>query len=256
MTTTIGLTRVPLPTLQRLLEALDRRRIECPLSAAELTDVGASLFAEDVMAALHGLDSAGARVTLAVAIAERVHRPPPRIDLVWTGPESRASVSRSTALVVERLFTDAQQSVIVGGYAFDSPDVLRPLHGAMAARGVSAMIFMDIPAKASSRATADAFAMEFIDGFFRDVWTFGAPRPDIYFDPRTAAPGPPWVSLHAKCVVVDDERAFVTSANFTDRGQERNIEAGVLVEDRTFAEELAAQWRQLVTTRLVLPYRR
>ena len=63
------------------------------------------------------------------------------------------------------------------------------------------------------------------------------------------------MSLHAKCVVVDDERSFITSANFTDRGQTRNVEAGVLIEDRAFSGELGAQWRQLVSEKLVTKYR-
>jgi phosphatidylserine/phosphatidylglycerophosphate/cardiolipin synthase-like enzyme len=256
MTTGRGLSRVPLPVLEQLLAAFDRGRLESPLTAADIAEAGVTGFGDDVLDALRHVDAAGARAALAVAIAERVHRPPPRLELVWTGPESRASVARSTALVVERLFREAQRSVIVGGYAFDSPDVLRPLHAAMATRGVTVTIFMDVPAKAASRATAHAFATAFIDEFFRDVWTFGAPWPDVYFDPRTAAPGPPWVSLHAKCIVVDDERALVTSANFTDRGHERNIEAGVLIEDRAFSEELGAQWRQLVSAGLVKAHRR
>ena len=122
-------------------------------------------------------------------------------------------------------------------------------------RGVTATRFLDIPSDAASAATADVVATRFIDRFFHDVWTFGVPKPDVYYDPRTVVRGPPWVSLHAKCVVVDDERAFITSANFTDRGQTRNIEAGVLVDDRAFSGELAAQWRQLVAEKLVTRYR-
>ena len=49
--------------------------------------------------------------------------------------------------------------------------------------------------------------------------------------------------LHAKCIVVDYRRALVTSANFTSRGQERNVEVGVLVESEKFARELVHQWR-------------
>lgn len=71
-------------------------------------------------------------------------------------------------------------------------------------------------------------------GPLRDVWTFGLPKPDVYYDPRTATPGPPWASLHAKCVIVDDENAFITSANFTDRGQSRNIEVGGTHRGRAF----------------------
>jgi phosphatidylserine/phosphatidylglycerophosphate/cardiolipin synthase-like enzyme len=89
-------------------------------------------------------------------------------------------------------------------------------------------------------------------------WKFGVPKPDVFYDPRTAIrgdiPGHEWATLHAKCIVVDDERSLITSANFTDRGQTRNIEAGVLIEDRAFSEELAAQWRQLVSEGLVRKY--
>ncbi len=43
------------------------------------------------------------------------------------------------------------------------------------------------------------------------------------------------------CVVVDGARAFDSSANFTQRGQERNIEVGVLIADPSFASYLAGQ---------------
>jgi phosphatidylserine/phosphatidylglycerophosphate/cardiolipin synthase-like enzyme len=191
---------------------------------------------------------------LQLVIAERIHRPPPRLDLVWTGPETRASVARSTGLVVQRLFESARRSVIVGGYSFDTPEILEPLYWAMKERGVNAMLFLDIDGTAATIAGADAFATSAIDRFLRDVWTFGTPKPELYYDPRTASPGPPWASLHAKCIVVDDERSLITSANFTDRGQTRNIEAGVLIEDAAFAAELAGQWRQLVSEGLVRRY--
>jgi phosphatidylserine/phosphatidylglycerophosphate/cardiolipin synthase-like enzyme len=55
-----------------------------------------------------------------------------------------------------------------------------------------------------------------------------------------------WASLHAKCLVVDRRRALVGSANFTDRGQSRNVEVGAIVEDAAFAGELARQWLGLV----------
>jgi phosphatidylserine/phosphatidylglycerophosphate/cardiolipin synthase-like enzyme len=57
--------------------------------------------------------------------------------------------------------------------------------------------------------------------------------------------------LHAKCVSVDGERAFVSSANFTMRAHERNIEVGVLLHDRAFAAQLERQWMSLVDDGLV-----
>ena len=253
---TRGLTRVALPMLEQLLAAVERGRLECPFSEADLVDAGFRGSAGDIVAALRGANEAGVVVAVRVAIAERLHRPPPRLDLVWTGPETKASTARGTSLVVQRLFESARRSVIVGGYAFDTAEILRPLHQRMVA-GVTATFFVDIDG-ATLPEEAERFATAAIDKLFRNVWTFGNPKPDVYYDPRTAIrgdlPGHKWATLHAKCIVVDDERAFVTSANFTDRGQTRNIEAGVLIEDPVFAGELAGQWRQLVIGRLVKKY--
>lgn len=42
--------------------------------------------------------------------------------------------------------------------------------------------------------------------------------------------------------MVDGRWVFVTSANFTDRGQTRNVEVGVLLEDARLAAVLEAQF--------------
>ena len=257
MTTSRGLSRIPLAMLEQLLAAIERGRLECPFTEADLVDSGFRGVTADVVDALRGVDASGVLAVLRVAIAERVHRPPPRLDLVWTGPETKSSIARDTGLVVQRLFESARTSVIVGGYTFDTPEILKPLHEVMSHRSVSAAFFVDIDG-ATRPEDAERFATAAIDKFFREVWTFGLPKPDVFYDPRTAIrgdiPGHEWATLHAKCIVVDDERSFITSANFTDRGQTRNIEAGVLIEDKTFSEELAGHWRQLVSAGLVRKY--
>jgi len=259
MTASRGLSRIPVHMLEQVLGLLEQGRIECPLSAGDLVDAGFHGRAADVADVLEGVDRQGAIAVLSVTIAERIHRPPPRLELVWTGPETRASVARNTALIVERLFNEATRSVIVGGYRFDTKEILEPLCRAMQERGVNVTIFVDIEGATAIPEEADAFATAFIDGWLRDVWPEGAPRPAIYYDPRTAirgdVPGYDWATMHAKCVVVDDERSLITSANFTDRAQTRNIEAGVLITDTAFAEQLAGQWRQLVSEGLVRRYR-
>ena len=92
-----------------------------------------------------------------------------------------------------------------------------------------------------------------VDRFYGENWPFGDPRPAVYYDPRTVEPGSV-ASLHAKCVVVDGRWSLVSSANFTDRGLHRNLEAGVLIEDPTFASRLAEQWLSLVPTRQMRAY--
>ncbi len=103
---------------------------------------------------------------------------------------------------------------------------------------------------AGAEADVGRFAGAKLAGFLADNWPFGEPCPALYYDPRTASPGT-FATLHAKCVVVDERLALVTSANFTGRGHARNIEVGVLIEDERFATELSRQWHGLVAAGLV-----
>ena len=105
----------------------------------------------------------------------------------------------------------------------------------------------DYQAHASERDIEDAF----VGWFRREVWPWD-PVPQIYYDPRSlGAEGVEPSFLHAKCVVVDDARAFVTSANLTEAAHGRNIEAGVLLEDPVFARSLRKQFESLIDRRHV-----
>ena len=90
--------------------------------------------------------------------------------------------------------------------------------------------------------------------FFKDNWPFGDPKPRLYFDPRTV--DSERTLLHAKCIVIDDRKSLVTSANFTYHGQSRNIECGVLIEDEAFSRRLHGVWLSLIETGLLLEARR
>lgn len=242
------MTSVSLPDLVHLLRLIESGQASAPLGAAALQAAGLGEVWEQAPW-LAGLDRAGVEAVVRAVIEERTTRPVPRLDLVWTGPEASVSTARDTAVVVRELFAKAQRTVIVGGYAFDAgADIFRPLFEAMRDRGVAASVFLHIEDEPG--AAPEAVARTAVERFFARNWPFGPPHPTVYYDPRTLAPHSR-VSLHAKCVAVDDRWALVTSANFTDRGQTRNLEAGVLVEDRAFATALAAQWRGLVDTGLV-----
>jgi hypothetical protein len=249
-----GLSAISLPDLRALADALAHARLSPPFSDASFSAAGFGARASGLASYFDGLDLHAARRLVDAVVAER-ERPVPRLELVWTGPEAPTSSARDTWIVVRQLFESARKTVIVGGFSFDhGEEIFRPLHAAMREHGVRAAFFLDLEQGKIANETGAAYATSRIDRFFRDNWPFGGPRPDVFYDPRTAVPGPPWVSLHAKCVVVDDARALLTSANFTDRGQTRNLEAGVLIDDAAFATKLAAQWRALVSSGQVARY--
>ena len=109
---------------------------------------------------------------------------------------------------------------------------------------VETSIYLDVE-RSKGGVDVDEYVRAAAARFLTKNWPFGAPFPTLYYDPRTAMPGSV-ASLHAKCIVVDRTRTLITSANFTDRGQTRNIELGVLIDDVSFAARVAAQWRSLV----------
>jgi phosphatidylserine/phosphatidylglycerophosphate/cardiolipin synthase-like enzyme len=173
---------------------------------------------------------------------------------VWTGPEAQNSLARDTGIVVRQLFERAERKVIIGGFRFDhGADILRPLYERMQ-NGLRVDMFVDIKHRAKRPELGPAFARTQINALLRSNWPFGDPYPNVYYDPRSAVMGPPWVSMHAKCVVIDERWTFITSANFTERGQTRNLEVGVCIEDEAFASQLASQWQALVAHELVVRY--
>lgn len=247
------LSAVSTTTLERLRDAIAARRVSTPITRAGLLAHGVRHQLEALEAALSGHSALACLSVIDVALAERRARARPDPELVWTGPERSHATARDTAVVLRALFEGAERQVILAGFSFArGSSVLAPLHAAMIARSLDVRFFVHVEQVQRADVDAPAHAMEAVRAFLRDAWPFGAPAPRIYYDRRALTPGPPWSSLHAKCVVVDGERAFLSSANFSVRAQEHNIEAGVLLHDAGFASHLARQWLGLVDAGLVV----
>ena len=113
-------------------------------------------------------------------------------------------------------------------------------------------LLLNIERRHGDTSAADAIGIRFATDFKKN-WP-GTRRPDVYFDPRSVDTGDgPGAVLHAKAVVQDSEQVFVTSANFTPKALERNIEAGLLVRDRALAQALASHFQRLIDSGLVVP---
>lgn len=245
------LSQVSTSMLERLRQELAEGRLKTPLHRASLVGLGVKHQLDALLNALSGHKTAACLAILDVILAERAQRKPSP-ELVWTGPEASAATARDTAVVLKQLFEQAQTRVVLAGYSFDhARDVLQPLHTAMATRGVETYFFVNIPQAGKLHSPPELHARQALADFRTRSWPFGPPYPRVFYDKRALLPGPPWSSLHAKCVAVDGLRAFVSSANFTERGQERNIEVGVLVEERAFAQFLMTQWLSLIEAGLV-----
>jgi hypothetical protein len=248
-----GVTSAQLSALARDLAS---GRVAAPFSVVRLASCGHGGLSAAAVEALKGFADAGMTgahiatvLGLVVGERERVSELSPPPELVWSGPEVGHMVSRDTAVVLRGLFTGAERTVLVAGFVvYEGRAIFEALAARMDANpGLSVRFFLNVARPWGDTTRSDAEILRaFAEDFRAKQWP-GQRLPEVFSDRRALSMerGPRAV-LHAKCVVVDDTKALVTSANFTEAAQERNIEAGTLVHDATFARGLRAQFEALV----------
>jgi phosphatidylserine/phosphatidylglycerophosphate/cardiolipin synthase-like enzyme len=173
-------------------------------------------------------------------------------ELVWSGPESTGAQSRDTAVVIDDIFSTASRSVLVSSFVVQSGNVV---FRALARRmdetpSLHTRMFLHVARKPNDTRDDSELLREFSVSLVSQ-WP-GQRRPEVYYDSRTlSADRDVRASWHAKCVLADDEVAFVTSANFTEWAQERNVEAGVLIRSHHFVTQLRRQFEGLIQSKQV-----
>jgi phosphatidylserine/phosphatidylglycerophosphate/cardiolipin synthase-like enzyme len=241
--------------LDTLADALAAGRLQPPFTTVAVQRIAAGPDAPAVAAeldrlALNGVEPAELAYLLRAIGAERRagQRITDRIELVWSGPEHSGTASRDTGVVVRELFSSARSTVSLVGFAIhNGRTVFRALAENMAANPVLAVrMFINIRRPHHDQRAADDIVAEYVTTFVQREWP-GERLPDLFYDPRALSPDAgPRASLHAKCLVVDHRVSFITSANFTEAAQDRNIEAGVLINDPQLAGRVERQLESLV----------
>jgi len=249
---------VPAHLRKRLATALESGLLTTPYAPASLGSVlGISEGREGIAAALLELERLGIFGPAAAAwirtVDEETSRTP-RPDLVWSGPEVPGLHARDTRRVFEELLGSAERSVLASTYAFfDGPRAFQVLAQRMdALDDLRVTLLLNIQRQRGDRTAADQLVRRFADRFWTADWP-GSSRPSVYYDPRALEVERPAGVLHAKAVVVDDEVAFVTSANLTEAAMDRNIELGLLVRDRALAASISVHFRTLIERGLLRP---
>ena len=135
------LRRLGHPNMVGLAAALAGRRIVPPFRRSQLLGHVSDELLDDVAGELQDLLARGmtpphiARMlhllaeerAAAQAVADRV-------ELVWSGTEVLTATSRDTAVVVQELFREARESVLIASYALDTGSKAKELFGTLAGR--------------------------------------------------------------------------------------------------------------------------
>lgn len=176
-----------------------------------------------------------------------------RIQMVWTGPDQEGPAVRDTGVVARELLSQASQSLLITTYSISrGSTTFEPVNAAIQRNpqlDVRLVLHVDM--------SRDSLYQEHAaNAFARDFWTNRWPwasRPKVFFDPRGTIEQPMGRALqHSKCIVADMQRVFITSANYTESGQQRNIELGVLIRDEKLALRVAEQFRSLIAKGLLI----
>ncbi len=252
---------VRIGALRALADSIESGRLTPPFTSISVGRLAGGANAGNTSAELQRLAATGMTVPhlayLLRAIAdERAsgQRAADKVELVWTGPETSGSASRDTSIVVRELFARAREKVLIAGFAVThGKHVFRELAERMEQiPNLHVRMFLNVARPTGNGEPPTQILRAFAESFLRDHWP-GGRHPEVFYDPRALQlSGPATYSLHAKCVILDDQETFVTSANFTAAGHERNIEVGALIRDPGFAGALSAQFDSLVEAGMLL----
>ena len=242
--------------LRQLASALEAGRLTPPYSAVGLQRFVGHTIAADVADSLSEIAADGcgpaalARfIRLLAAESDQHPRLEDVVQLVATGPTELDNAPRPTSVVVSSLFREAEKSVVVVGYAvYQGQKVFRDLADRMTeCPGLNVRLYLDIQRRDGDTSTPEEIVRRFCDRFRTTQWPAGKPIPEVYYDPRSAAVDRSQAAaLHAKCVIVDGHQLFISSANFTEAAQQRNIEMGLLLKSATLASTISEFLQRMI----------
>lgn len=240
--------------LEQLHDAIANQQVMHPFKTISIASIlGNSEVVQAVtdslnkIAAEFGADKVGAFVQCLYLDACK-RKTEKNYELVWTGPEGAGAYNRDTRVVVQQLFDQTTKSVLIAGFAFyNGKEMFKCLADRYDAdTEFKITLCINVHRKDRETRNSQSIAHESRENFFRYNWP-GRRRPTLFFDPRSLeSDNAKRAQLHAKCIVIDDEVAFVGSANFTDKAQLSNIEAGLLIRDAAFASDLANHFHSLI----------
>ncbi len=160
-----------------------------------------------------------------------------RAELVWSGPSTHRVPVRSTAQVLIDVVEAAEHDVLLMTYsAKPYPPLLAALTAARG-RGVAVAVIVETIQGAAGAIVGSEPATAFLDVPGVELWHW-----------PTARRAESGAKMHAKLAVADGRMLFVSSANLTQSGVAKNIEAGVLIHGGSAPRRAVEHIRELTAS--------
>lgn len=164
------------------------------------------------------------------------------VELVWTGPTTRFVPTRRTEQVLLDLIDSAESDLfLVSFVAYDVSSIVKAMNAAID-RGVALQVLLEASVEHGGTLQVDPSETmrKLVPGLELFTWR---DKPEPFTGGK----------VHAKVVVVDGSRAFITSANLTGHALEKNMEAGVLLNGGHLPRKLLDHLAALIKVGIVAP---
>lgn len=252
-----ALTQLGDRSLRGLREALTSGRLTMPVSSLTLAQLIPQGELQSVLEELHELNQTGMTPPLLIRVIdilleqrEKLRSETGQIELVMTGPEPPGAMIRDTAVVVRQMFLNAKRSICICGFAvYQGKDIFAALANRMeAVPDLNVRIYLNIDRPHGDVTPSELLLAKFQKRFRESQWPENRRLPELFYDPRPLAEDDSSKSacLHAKFVIADSQHVFLSSANFTEAAQQRNIEAGVLLDNAVLARDVELHFQSLI----------
>lgn len=178
----------------------------------------------------------------AAAFQEQRIRELANVELVWTGPSISSSGLRNTEQVLLDMIRSARRSIYLITFAAYKVDSLVAALRDALTRGVKIAFVLEDKDESAGKLSLNAspaLTGAGLEGATIYVWPLEQRQ-------RNERGG--HGSLHAKCVVVDSRRLFVSSANMTEFALTLNIELGVLLTGGDAPRQVERNLTELIRT--------
>lgn len=168
--------------------------------------------------------------------------------LVVTGPNVNGAEILKTGSRFLEIVQHAKRELILATFAlYQGDQILSPVHDAMKRNpDLQVILVLNIPRKYGDTTLSEEIIASFKQEFFTKHWRWPE-RPKIYFSPASLhIAANERSSMHGKFLIADEERCFITSANFTEAAQTKNIEVGVELSGSSEPAKLSNYFKNLI----------
>lgn len=156
------------------------------------------------------------------------------VEIVSTTPVSFRTKNRKTYPVLKEMITSAQKNITLTGYSISDhfDDLLNLIH-LKSKQGITVELFLN-----NYNETKHIFKdINISNRSFFKVYSY------------SGIDGDEMASLHAKTMIVDERKVFISSANLSYHGMVSNIEIGVMIDSKTKALQVLDIFKELKRTK-------